>query len=57
MGIADGEIDLDVYAKESLKEAIKAFKGTVVLVCHEPEFYSDIVTNIFNAEEWTTKIL
>ena len=48
---------LDVYAKESLKEALKAFKGTIVLVCHEPEFYSDIVTNIFNAEEWTTKIL
>ena len=48
---------LDVYAKESLKDAIKAFKGTVVLVCHEPEFYSDIVTDIYNAEEWTTKIL
>ena len=48
---------LDVYAKESLKEAIKAFKGTVVLVCHEPEFYSDIVTDIFDAEKWTTKIL
>ena len=48
---------LDVYAKESLKEALKAFKGTIVLVCHEPDFYSDIVTNIFNAEEWTTKIL
>ena len=44
-------------AKESLKEALKAFKGTIVLVCHEPDFYSDIVTNIFNAEEWTTKIL
>lgn len=48
---------LDVYAKESLKDAIKAFKGTVVLVCHEPEFYSDIVTEIFDAEKWTTKIL
>ncbi|MGM9970624.1 MAG: ribosomal protection-like ABC-F family protein [Anaeroplasma sp.] len=48
---------LDVYAKESLKEAIKAFKGTVVLVCHEPEFYSDIVTDVFDAEKWTTKIL
>ena len=48
---------LDVYAKESLKEAIKAFKGTVVLVCHEPEFYSDIVTDIYDAEKWTTKIL
>ena len=48
---------LDVYAKESLKEALKAFKGTIVLVCHEPDFYQDIVTNIFDAEKWTTKIL
>jgi len=48
---------LDVYAKESLKEALKAFKGTIVLVCHEPDFYSDIVTDVFDAEKWTTKIL
>ena len=48
---------LDVDAKESLKEAIRNFKGTVILVCHEPEFYEDIVTDIWNAEEWTTKIV
>ncbi len=48
---------LDIDAKESLKEAIKNFKGTVILVCHEPEFYQDIVTDIWNAEEWTTKIV
>ncbi len=48
---------LDVYAKESLKEAIKNFKGTVVLVCHEPDFYSDIVTDVFDAEKWTLKII
>ena len=41
----------------SSKEAIKAFKGTVVLVCHEADFYSDIVTDIYDAEKWTTKIL
>jgi ATPase subunit of ABC transporter with duplicated ATPase domains len=48
---------LDYLAKESLKEALKAFKGTIVLVCHEPEFYSDIVTDVLDAEKWTTKIL
>ncbi len=48
---------LDIYAKESLKEALKAFKGTIVLVCHEPEFCQDIVTDVFDAEKWTTKIL
>ena len=48
---------LDVLAKESLKEALKQFKGTIVLVCHEPDFYQDIVTDVLDAEGWTTKIL
>lgn len=43
---------LDVDAKEELKKAIKEFKGTVVLVCHEPEFYEDIVTEVWNVEDW-----
>ena len=48
---------LDVDAKESLKNAISEFKGTVLLVSHEPEFYSDIVSDIWNLERWTTKIV
>ncbi|MBQ5312471.1 MAG: ABC-F family ATP-binding cassette domain-containing protein, partial [Oscillospiraceae bacterium] len=48
---------LDVDAKDSLKKAIREFKGTVILVSHEPEFYSDIVTDIWNLEDWTTKIV
>lgn len=48
---------LDVYAKEALKQAVQAFKGTVILVSHEPEFYADIVTDIWNLENWTTKIV
>ncbi len=48
---------LDVLAKESLKEAIRNFKGTVVLVCHEKEFYEDIVTDVIDAERFTTKII
>lgn len=48
---------LDVLAKESLKEALKAFKGTIILVCHESDFYQDIITNTLDAEKWTTKIL
>lgn len=43
---------LDVDSKDSLKEAIKAFKGTVLLVCHEKEFYEDFVTNVWNMEEY-----
>lgn len=48
---------LDVLAKESLKEALLAFKGTIVLVCHEKEFYEGIVNDVIDAEKWTTKIL
>lgn len=48
---------LDVDAKEELKRAIKEFNGTVLMVSHEPEFYMDIATEIWNVEEWTTKII
>ncbi|MFI3141752.1 MAG: ABC-F family ATP-binding cassette domain-containing protein [Clostridia bacterium] len=48
---------LDVMAKEALKEAIQGYKGTMILVSHEPEFYSDVVAEIWNVEEWTTKIV
>lgn len=44
---------LDVDAKAELKKAIREFKGTVILVCHEPEFYEDIVTDIWNVEDWS----
>ncbi|MGX6592347.1 ABC-F family ATP-binding cassette domain-containing protein [Cetobacterium ceti] len=48
---------LDVDAKEELKRAIKAFNGTVIMVSHEPDFYMDIATEIWNVEEWSTKII
>lgn len=48
---------LDVEAKDELKRALKAYKGTILLVCHEPEFYKDVVTDIWNCEDWTTKIV
>lgn len=30
---------LDVDAKEELKRALKAYKGSILMVCHEPDFY------------------
>ncbi len=44
---------LDVVAKEELRRALKAYKGTIVLVSHEPDFYEDWVTKIWNVEEWS----
>ncbi|RWZ60844.1 ABC-F family ATP-binding cassette domain-containing protein [Halobacillus fulvus] len=47
---------LDVDAKEELKRALKEYKGSVLLISHEPEFYQDIVTEVWNCEDWTTKV-
>lgn len=46
---------LDVDAKEELKRALKAYKGSILLICHEPEFYRDVATEVWNCEQWTTK--
>jgi ATPase subunit of ABC transporter with duplicated ATPase domains len=48
---------LDVEAKEELKRALREYKGSILLVSHEPEFYRDVVTEIWNCEDWTTKIV
>ncbi|MDU2065044.1 MAG: ABC-F family ATP-binding cassette domain-containing protein [Sporomusaceae bacterium] len=48
---------LDVEAKAELKKALIDFKGTVLLVSHEPEFYEDWVTHVWNVENWTTKVI
>ncbi|MFD1040512.1 ABC-F family ATP-binding cassette domain-containing protein [Virgibacillus byunsanensis] len=47
---------LDVDAKAELKRALKEYKGSVLLISHEPEFYQDIVTDVWNCEDWTTKV-
>ena len=48
---------LDVLAKEALKDALKAYKGSVILVSHEPEFYEGIVDEIINVEDFTLKTI
>lgn len=44
---------LDVDAKEELKRALREYKGAILLVCHEPEFYQDVVRQIWNMEEYS----
>ena len=48
---------LDVLAKDELKRAVKDFKGTVILVSHEPEFYSDIADKVINLENVSNKLI
>ncbi|UOY91326.1 ATP-binding cassette domain-containing protein [Ectobacillus sp. JY-23] len=47
---------LDVDAKEELKRALKAYKGSILLISHEPEFYREVATEVWNCESWTTKL-
>ncbi len=44
---------LDVDAKDELKRALKAYKGSILLVCHEPEFYEGLVKDIWNLEQYS----
>ncbi|MGP4070207.1 ABC-F family ATP-binding cassette domain-containing protein [Halobacillus sp. B29] len=47
---------LDVDAKAELKRALQDYKGSVLLISHEPDFYMDVVTDVWNCEDWTTKV-
>ena len=48
---------LDVDAKDELKRALQEYRGSILLICHEPEFYQDIVNEVWDCSKWTTKIL
>ena len=47
---------LDVDAKDELKRALSEYKGSILLVCHEPEFYEGLVDKIWNLEEYSKLI-
>ena len=46
---------LDVDAKEELKRALLAYKGSILMVCHEPEFYEGLATDVWDCSKWTTR--
>lgn len=48
---------LDVEAKAELKRALIAYNGTILLVSHEPDFYQDIVSEVWQCADWTTKVV
>lgn len=48
---------LDQEAKQELKRALLAYPGTILFVSHEPEFYQDIASEIWNIEQYSTKIV
>ncbi len=44
---------LDVDAKEELKRALTAYKGSILLICHEPDFYEGFATRVIDASEYS----
>ena len=47
---------LDVDAKNELKRALLDYNGSILMVCHEPDFYDGLATDVWDCTKWTTKI-
>jgi ATPase subunit of ABC transporter with duplicated ATPase domains len=47
---------LDVDAKAELKRALQEYKGSILMVCHEPDFYENLATDVWDCSKWSTKI-
>ena len=47
---------LDVDAKAELKRALQEYKGSILMVCHEPEFYDGLATEVWDCSQWTTRL-
>ena len=47
---------LDVDAKEELKRALKAYKGSILLICHEPDFYEGLATDVWDCRDWALRL-
>lgn len=47
---------LDKDAKDELKRALLAYKGSILMVCHEVEFYEGLATKVMDCSKWTTKL-
>ena len=47
---------LDVDAKDELKRALLDYNGSILMVCHEPDFYDGLATDVWDCTKWSTKI-
>jgi ATPase subunit of ABC transporter with duplicated ATPase domains len=46
---------LDVDAKAELKRALQEYKGSILMVCHEPEFYEGLATEVRSCRDWALR--
>ena len=42
--------------QQEISEALIEYKGSILLICHEPEFYQDVVSQVWDCSKWTTKV-
>ncbi len=47
---------LDVDAKAELGRALREYKGSILMVCHEPDFYEGLASQVMDCSKWTTRI-
>ena len=47
---------LDVDAKDELKRALGEYKGSILLICHEPDFYDGLATRVVDCSEWSLRV-
>ena len=42
--------------EDELARALKEYKGSILMVCHEPEFYEGLGAEVWDCTKWTTKV-
>ena len=47
---------LDVDAKAELKRALTEYRGSILMVCHEPEFCDGLATDLWDCSQWSTRL-
>ena len=47
---------LDVDAKEELRRALTEYKGSILLICHEPEFYEGLADQVWDCRDWALRL-
>ena len=47
---------LDVDAKAELRRALMEYRGSILMVCHETDFYEGLATAVWDCTKWTTRI-
>ena len=45
---------LDIDAKAELKRALSEYKGSILLICHEPDFYNGLSTRVIDCSKFST---